>query len=131
MIRDRDRIYGAIVTHRLRVMGIPGQAYCAGLSLAKWCCRTARAKIHGPSDSGWKASISPALTARRSVLGAILRSFAALPRLSQGMPSRAAAIRELLKRGLASEGIEAAQDGQKSKDFSLAAIGNGKRPQKR
>jgi len=41
MIRDRDRIYGAIVTHRLRVMGIPGQAYCAGLSLAKWCCRTA------------------------------------------------------------------------------------------
>ena len=50
----------------------------------------ARAKIHGPSDSGWKASISPASAARRSVLGAIFRSFAALPRLSQGsIPSSA------------------------------------------
>jgi transposase InsO family protein len=51
----------------------------------------ARAKIHGPSDRGWMASISPASAARRSVLGATFRSLAALPRLSQGsMPSCAA-----------------------------------------
>ena len=32
MIRDRDSIYGAIVTRRLRSMGHPGQAYCSGLT---------------------------------------------------------------------------------------------------
>lgn len=50
----------------------------------------ARAKIQGPSDKGWMASISPASAASRSVLGAILRSCAALLRLSQGsIPSSA------------------------------------------
>ena len=39
-------------------------------------------------------------------------------RFSRRMPSRAAAIRELLKRGLA-EGFGEVQDGQKSKDFSV------------
>src|ERR1700757_4737794 len=41
MIRDRDRIYGAVVTRRLRAHGHPGQAYCTGLTLAEWLCRTA------------------------------------------------------------------------------------------
>ena len=40
-------------------------------------------------------------------------------RFSRRMPSRAAAIRELLKRGLAAEGFGEVQDGQKSKDFSV------------
>jgi hypothetical protein len=35
------------------------------------------------------------------------------------MPSRAAAIRELLKRGLAAEGWEAAAFGAKSEDFGV------------
>jgi hypothetical protein len=35
------------------------------------------------------------------------------------MPSRAAAIRELLKRGMAAEGFLEVTDGQKSKDFSV------------
>jgi hypothetical protein len=35
------------------------------------------------------------------------------------MPSRAAAIRELLKRGMAAEGFGEVEDGQKSKDFSV------------
>jgi hypothetical protein len=35
------------------------------------------------------------------------------------MPSRAAAIRELLKRGMAAEGFAEVADGQKSKDFSV------------
>jgi len=35
------------------------------------------------------------------------------------MPSRASAIRELLKRGMAAEGFGEAQDGAKSKDFSV------------
>jgi len=36
------------------------------------------------------------------------------------MPSRAAAVRELLKRGLAAEGFEAAIFGAKSEDFGVA-----------
>ena len=40
-------------------------------------------------------------------------------RFSRRMPSRAAAIRELLKRGLAAEGFGEVEDGQKSKDFSV------------
>ena len=40
-------------------------------------------------------------------------------RFAKRMPSRAAAVRELLKRGIASEGFEDVLDGQKSKDFSV------------
>lgn len=40
-------------------------------------------------------------------------------RFSKRMPSRAAAIRELLKRGMAAEGFMEVADGQKSKDFSV------------
>jgi hypothetical protein len=40
-------------------------------------------------------------------------------RFTKRMPSRAAAIRELLKRGLAAEGFIEVEDGQKSKDFSV------------
>ena len=40
-------------------------------------------------------------------------------RFANRMPSRAAAIRELLKRGMVAEGFEEAQDGQKSKHFSV------------
>jgi hypothetical protein len=40
-------------------------------------------------------------------------------RFGKRMPSRAAAIRELLKRGLAAEGFAEILDGQRSKDFSV------------
>jgi len=40
-------------------------------------------------------------------------------RFKKRMPSRASAIRELLKRGLVAEGFLEAVEGQKSKDFSL------------
>lgn len=40
-------------------------------------------------------------------------------RFGKRMPSRASAIRELLKRGLASEGFLEADEAQKSKDFSV------------
>jgi hypothetical protein len=40
-------------------------------------------------------------------------------RFAKRMPSRASAIRELLKRGLAAEGFLEVEDGQKSKDFSV------------
>ena len=40
-------------------------------------------------------------------------------RFAKRMPSRAAAIRELLKRGIAAEGFGEAEDGQRSKDFSV------------
>jgi hypothetical protein len=39
------------------------------------------------------------------------------------MPSRAAAIRELLKRGLAAEGFSTAGYASKSKDFGVIAAG--------
>lgn len=40
-------------------------------------------------------------------------------RFEQRMPSRAAAVRELLRRGLAAEGKLPAQAGQKSGDFGV------------
>jgi hypothetical protein len=40
-------------------------------------------------------------------------------RFRKRMPSRAAAIRELLKRGLAAEGFEAAAFGVKSEEFGV------------
>jgi hypothetical protein len=43
------------------------------------------------------------------------------------MPSRAAAVRELLKRGLAAEGFDAAAVGSKSEDFGVT----GKTPKGR
>ncbi len=40
-------------------------------------------------------------------------------RFAKRMPSRAAAIRELLKRGLAAEGFDNALGGSKSEDFGV------------
>ena len=40
-------------------------------------------------------------------------------RFAKRMPSRAAAIRELLKRGLAAEGFDKADGGSKSEDFGV------------
>ena len=40
-------------------------------------------------------------------------------RFKNRMPSRAAAIRELLKRGMTAEGFGQAQEGARSKDFSV------------
>jgi hypothetical protein len=40
-------------------------------------------------------------------------------RFSRRMPSRAAAIRELLRRGLVAEGFDSAENGSMSKDFGV------------
>jgi hypothetical protein len=40
-------------------------------------------------------------------------------RFTKRMPSRAAAIRELLKRGLAAEGFDQAETGGRSQDFGV------------
>jgi hypothetical protein len=40
-------------------------------------------------------------------------------RFNRRMPSRAAAIRELLRRGLAAEGFSVAEDRARSKDFGV------------
>jgi hypothetical protein len=40
-------------------------------------------------------------------------------RFNRRMPSRAAAVRELLRRGLAAEGFELAPDGMQSGDFGV------------
>ena len=49
-------------------------------------------------------------------------------RFDRRMPSRAAAVRELLKRGLLAEGFSVAEEGSKSQDFGMidgAAMANG------
>jgi len=46
-------------------------------------------------------------------------------RFSRRMPSRAAAVRELLKRGLAAEGFALADGGSKSQDFGVTAASSG------
>ena len=47
-------------------------------------------------------------------------------RFERRMPSRAAAVRELLRRGLAGEGFLTAEQGTKSQDFGLLGNnGNG------
>ena len=40
-------------------------------------------------------------------------------RFLKRMPSRASAVRELLRRGMSAEGFEVAEDGSRSKDFGL------------
>lgn len=45
-------------------------------------------------------------------------------RFSRRMPSRASAVRELLKRGLAAEGFLSAGDGSKSSDFGVTTAGS-------
>ncbi|MBA2589914.1 MAG: hypothetical protein H0U98_14970 [Alphaproteobacteria bacterium] len=46
-------------------------------------------------------------------------------RFAKRMPSRAAAIRELLKRGLGAEGFSLADKGSQSKDFGVTGGGDG------
>lgn len=46
-------------------------------------------------------------------------------RFDKRMPSRAAAVRELLKRGLQSEGFEIAETGKKSQAFGMTSTVNG------
>ena len=43
-------------------------------------------------------------------------------RFKRRMPTRAAAIRELLKRGLAAEGFEASPFGAKSEDYGVTGV---------
>ncbi len=43
-------------------------------------------------------------------------------RFKARMPSRGAAVRELLKRGLAAEGFEAAAFGSKSEEFGVGGV---------
>ena len=47
-------------------------------------------------------------------------------RFSRRMPSRAAAVRELLKRGLAAEGFALADGNSKSADFGVVEEASGK-----
>ena len=47
-------------------------------------------------------------------------------RFSRRMPSRAAAVRELLKRGLAADGLISAEGRMRSQDFGVIADGDGR-----
>jgi hypothetical protein len=46
-------------------------------------------------------------------------------RFEKRMPSRAAAVRELLRRGLLAEGFLTARTGSKSQDFGVLGSGDG------
>jgi len=52
-------------------------------------------------------------------------------RFSKRMPSRAAAIRELLKRGLAAEGFNLAEPGAQSKDFGVVTAKTSSQAEKK
>jgi len=51
-------------------------------------------------------------------------------RFASRMPSRAAAVRELLKRGLSAEGFTEAAFGAKSSDYGMAGKSPGGRPKR-
>jgi hypothetical protein len=51
-------------------------------------------------------------------------------RFSKRMPSRAAAVRELLKRGLAAEGFDLAESGMRSQDFGVTTAEDGEAQKK-
>lgn len=48
-------------------------------------------------------------------------------RFDRRMPTRAAAVRELLKRGLSAEGFSVAAAGERSQDFGVVADGRTSR----
>ena len=50
-------------------------------------------------------------------------------RFKNCMPSRAAAVRELFRRGLAAEGFLMAEPGSKSRDFGITGTANGEGPE--
>ncbi len=52
-------------------------------------------------------------------------------RFALRMPSRAAAVRELLKRGLAAEGFASAPQGAKTTDYGVIAAAEPPKPSKR
>jgi hypothetical protein len=52
-------------------------------------------------------------------------------RFARRMPSRASAVRELLKRGLTAEGFSLAAEGQKSKSFGVTSTQAPPRGEKR
>jgi hypothetical protein len=52
-------------------------------------------------------------------------------RFKRRMPSRAAAVRELLRRGLAAEGFSVASVGAKSAEFGVLGGGLGKKVKER
>ena len=62
MIRDRDRIYGAVVTRRFASHGHSGQADCTGLALADGFAehdRIAPARVSGPHHCLRRGSSAP------------------------------------------------------------------------
>src|SRR4029077_17386652 len=63
LIRDRDRIYGAIVTRRLRAMGIRDKATAAASPWQHGFCRTAdrvdATRVYGPHHCLWRGTPAP------------------------------------------------------------------------
>jgi hypothetical protein len=72
-----------------------------------------------PRQAGERQRLVQGLGAEAGVTGARFAPVrCGVPRL----PSRAAAIRELLKRGLAAEGFEASPFGAKSEDYGVTGV---------
>jgi hypothetical protein len=51
-------------------------------------------------------------------------------RFARRMPSRASAVRELLKRGLAAEGFDTAKNGSRSADYGIVEAAKGSNKKK-
>jgi hypothetical protein len=72
-------------------------------------------------DQDWRAAMSDLTRGERLQIMLTKEEVKALDdwRFDRRMPSRASAIRELLKRGLAAEGFTVAEAGAKSQDFGM------------
>ena len=72
MIRDRDRVYGTIVTRRLRAMGIRDKPIAPGLTLAERLCRAVDridpARVFGPHHCLRRGTSAPDSKILRSLL---------------------------------------------------------------
>jgi len=78
--------------------------------------------VHGGARTGLpKGAFRCEFETRVSASHFIIPSLAAVDdwRFGKRMPSRAAAVRELLKRGLAAEGVSTAKNGSRSKDYGV------------
>jgi hypothetical protein len=72
LIRDRDQVYGAVVTHRLRAMGIrdkpiaPGSPWQNGF--AEKADRIDPSRVHGPCRRPGRGALAPGPTFLRALL---------------------------------------------------------------
>jgi hypothetical protein len=82
---------------------------------------TSEQVTHYPTSNAWDETMSELTRGERLQIMLTEQELKALDdwRFARRMPSRASAVRELLRRGLDAEGFNLASAGQKSQDFGV------------